>query len=407
MRAPAALALLREPNYRRLWAASAVSWLGDRMVGVALAFAVLSITKSPSALGLVLTARMAPVVAFLLVGGVIADRLPRRALMVTADLARLATQGAMAALLIAGVAEVWMLAALAAAGGVATAFFTPAAMGLMPAVVDPERLKDANALRGMALSAGEVSGPLLAGVLVAGPGPGWALAVDAGTFGVSALFLVRLRLPAHASSAAEPFLAQLREGWAEVRSRRWLSALIVNVSLINLTWGAFGVLGPLVADRELGGAAAWSYVVGALGAGTVAGGLVVLRLRAERPLLVSATVALLFTLPLAGLAAGASTALVVGLTFLGGVALMIGNTLWDTTLQRHVPDAMLSRVTSYAEVGALAAAPVGYAIWGPVGGAVGIAPALWLAFGAQVAATLGMLAIRDVRELRASPRAPA
>jgi MFS family permease len=404
LRAPSALALLREPNYRRVFAASAVSWLGDRMVGVALAFAVLSLTDSPAALGLVLAARTVPLVLLMPAGGVFADRLSRRAVMIAADLVRLGTQGATAALLIAGVAEVWMLAALAALGGAASAFFTPAAMGLLPSVVAPERLQEANGLRGVALSAGEVAGPLLAGALVAGPGPGWALAVDAATFGLSALFLVGLRLPAHVRAAQASFVRELAEGWAAVRSRTWLVALMIAASLVNMLWAAFSVLGPVVAERRLGGAGAWSVIVAALGAGTIAGGVLAVRWSPPRPLVVNAVGVAVFGLPLAALAAGLPTAGIAAATLVGGAALMFGNTLWETTIQRRVPGAVLSRVTAFGEVGAFAAAPIGYAIWGPVGAAVGVSAALWLAFSLQVAVAAGLLA---VREIRASPRAPA
>ena len=214
------LGLLREPDSRRLFAATGVSWLGDGVFGVALVFAVLSFTDSPAALVLVVGARTLPLVGLMLVGGVIVDRLPRRMAryLVAADVVRLVTQGASAALLIAGVGEVWLLAALAAVGGAASAFLTPAAMGLLPSVVAPERLLQANGLRGVVLSGGEVAGSLLAGLLVALPGPGWGLACVAATFAVIALFLVGLRLAVHFRAAIASFLRELGAGWAVVRS---------------------------------------------------------------------------------------------------------------------------------------------------------------------------------------------
>ena len=177
------LEALRERPFRLLFLGQAVSLLGDGMVGVALAFAVLELTGSATDLGIVLAARTVPLVAFLLVGGVWADRLPRRALMVTTDLVRFAAHGAMAALLIAGDPGIWLLAVLAAIAGAASAFFNPAISGIMPAVVSTERLQQANALRGLTEGVGRIAGPALAGVLVVGIGPGWALAVDAATFG--------------------------------------------------------------------------------------------------------------------------------------------------------------------------------------------------------------------------------
>ena len=165
------------------------------MVGVALAFAVLDLTGSVTDLGLVFAAKTIPLVVFLLVGGVLADRLPRRAVMLTADLVRLTTQGVIAVLLISGHATIWELALTQAVYGAATAFFNPASTGLIPAVISPGRLQQANALRALAMAVGNVAGPALAGILVAAASPGWALAVDAVSFGASAVFLALLRLP--------------------------------------------------------------------------------------------------------------------------------------------------------------------------------------------------------------------
>jgi len=207
------LDVLHRREFRLLFSGQAVSVLGDRMVAVALAFAVLEIGGSASDVGLVLAAAVLPLVGSVLVGGVAADRASRRAVMVAADLVRVGSQGTMAALLIAGVAEVWMLALLAGVTGAATGFFSPASTGLLPEVVAAEQLQPANALRSSAISAGEILGPLAAGVLVASAGAGWAIAVDAATFGVSAACLVMLRVPARAAVQASSFVSDLREGW--------------------------------------------------------------------------------------------------------------------------------------------------------------------------------------------------
>src|SRR5262245_18483610 len=164
------------------------------MVAVALAFTVLEVGGSPSEVGLVLAARTLSLAACVLVGGVVADRISRRAVMVGADLVRLGSQRATAALLIGGAADVWSIALLAAVGGAATGFFSPASTGLLPAIVSADELQEANALRATAMSTGEILGPLLAGVQVAAAGAGWAFAVDAATFAASALLLAWLHL---------------------------------------------------------------------------------------------------------------------------------------------------------------------------------------------------------------------
>jgi MFS family permease len=218
------------------------------MVAVALAFAVLEIGGSAADVGLVLAAGVFPLVGSVLVGGVVADRASRRAVMVVADLVRVASQGTMAALLIAGVSEVWMLAVLAGVTGTATGFFSPASTGLLPEVVPAEQLQPANALRSSAVSTGEILGPLAAGVLVAAAGAGWAIAADAVTFGVSAACLVMLRVPTRVAAQTSSFVADLREGWVAFRSRRWVWAVVGYFAIGNLLWGASSALGPVVAE---------------------------------------------------------------------------------------------------------------------------------------------------------------
>lgn len=397
---PGSLDLLRQREFRLLFCGQAVSLLGDGMVNVALAFAVLSLDDSPSAVGLVFAARALPLVASLLVGGVVGDRVSRRAIMVVADLVRLASHGAMAVLLIAGGAEVWSLAALAGVGGAATGFFNPASTGLLPSVVTPERLQRANGMRATAMASGEIVGPLVAGILVASAGAGWALAIDAATFGVSAVFLSRLRLPARVARAGASFAHDLRDGWRAFRARTWVWTYVACAALGNLLWGAWSVLGPVVADRDLGGPAAWGAVLAAMGAGGLAGAVLAMRSRSSRPLVV-ATVAIAFlSLPLALLAARVPVAVLAGGALLAGVGLMLGNTVWESTLQRLIPIESLSRVSAYDWFGSLAFRPLGLAIWGPVAAATGLSTALWIAFSLLLASTLALLAVPDIRRLR-------
>ena len=394
---------LTERPFRLLFLGQAISLLGDGMVGVALAFAVLDETGSASDLGIVLAARTVPLVAFLLVGGVWADRLPRRALMVTTDLIRFAAHGLMAALLIAGSPSVWALAALAGIAGAASAFFNPAISGIMPAVVSTERLQQANALRGLTEGAGRIAGPALAGVLVVGVGPGWALAVDAATFGVSALFLVAIPIPRHVPVESHSFIADLRDGWDDFRSRTWLWTTVASTTFGNMMFAAYFVLGPLVADRELGGAGAWALIASAFGVGLLVGGIVLLQMDPQRPALVATLAVALYTLPLAFLAIPAAVPVTAAGALLAGAGLAVANNLWETTQQRHVPEELLSRVSSYDWFGSLAAVPVGMLLWGPVSDEIGVDTALWLAFVLQLSSILLLLAVRDIRELPAHP----
>ena len=398
-RLPENLQVLRDRSFRRLLGAAAVSWFGDRMVTVALAFAVLAIDGSASSIGLVLAARSATLVASLLLGGVVADRVSRRAVMVVADVARLATQGLLAALVIAGTAEVWAVALLSGLTGIATGFFNPASTGLLPAIVAPDQLQQANGVRATAMSAGEIGGPVLAGVLVAVVGAGWALAVDAATFGVSALLLTGVRVPPRVERAASTFWADMREGWTTFSGTTWVWTFALWAGFANVTWGAWSVLGPLVADRDLGGAAVWGAINAALGVGALAGAIAAIREMPRRPILAAALTGFAQVPALAMLAAGAHAAPLALGALAFGAGMMFGNSVWESALQRHIRPEALSRVSAYDWFSSFAFAPIGLAIWGPVAEAVGVADALWISAILSVVSVLVLLAVRDVRRL--------
>jgi MFS family permease len=394
------MGVLRLRDFRLVFGASAISWLGDRMVPIALAFAVLDLGGSASAVGIVLAARSLPLVATLLVGGVVADRVSRRAVMVAADVVRVGSQGAIAVLLIAGVAEIWMLALLSGVTGAAAGFFNPASTGLLPAIVPAERLQEANGVRATALSGGEIAGPALAGVLIATIGPGWALAVDAASFALSALLLVAVRLPARAARAAGSFLGDLREGWSVFRSLTWVWTFVLAAAVGNMIWGAWSTLGPVIAERSLGGAAAWGSVLAAMGAGAVVGGVVALRAAPRRPMVFASITYGLFVIPLAFLAAGVPVGLLAFGALFGGAASMLGNSVWESTLMRHVPNQSLSRVSAYDWFGSFAFQPLGFVMWGPIAGLIGISASLWVVTALGVVSTFGLLLVPAIRNLR-------
>jgi predicted MFS family arabinose efflux permease len=400
VRLKSSLQVLRRRDFRLLFLGQGVSVLGDRMVAVALAFAVLEVGGSASAVGLVLACATLPLVGSVLFGGVVADRTSRRAVMIGADLVRVASQGATAALLIAGVAEVWTLALFAGVTGAATGFFNPASSGLLPEVVPPEELQPANALRATAVSGGEIAGPLAAGVLVATAGAGWAIAVDAATFAVSAACLAALRVTRGSAPAAASFLGDLRDGWVAFRSRRWVWTFVTYFAIANMLWGAWSALGPVVADRELGGAAAWGTVLAAVGVGALAGSLAATPVKPRRPLVLVGLSEAMFVLPLAFLAAGAPVPVLAAGALVSGAGMMLGTSVWLSTLQRHIPAESLSRVSSYDWFGSYAFYPLGLAIWGPVAAAIGIAPALWVAFALLLATIVVLLALPDTRGVR-------
>jgi MFS family permease len=400
---PAVPEVLKQRDYRLLFSGYLSSLLGDGMVGVALAFAVLDNGGSPSELGLVLAARLLALLASLLAGGVVADRIERRKVMIAADLTRLVSQGVLAALLIQGRPSIVTIALLTAITGAATGFFNPASTGLLPLVVKPELLQQANGLRGTAQAVGEIFGPLLAGLLVVAASPGWALAIDAATFAVSAAFLSRLRLPPRMGTHAQPFFKDLKAGWGAFIEHTWVWSFVLTVAVGNIFWGAWSALGPVVAKQDLGGAAAWGTVLAAFGAGGVLGGVIAIRTSPRRPMLVVVATGPIFAFPLALLAAHAQTPLLAVAAFFCGLVVTLGNAIWESTLQRHIEPEAMSRVSAYDWFGSLAFYPLGLALWGPVSGQIGIYPSLWLAFGLMSAVMLAMFTVKDVYTLTNAP----
>ena len=181
---------------------------------------------------------------------------------------------------------------------------------------------------------------------------------------------------------------------------------MVAAAFGNMMWCAWSALGPIVAHRDLGGAAAWGTVLAGMGVGALVGGLLAVRARPRRPLLVSGGLLILFVVPLALLALGAPLLVLVVGAFLAGVSMMIGNTLWESTLQRHAPPEALSRLSAYDWFGSLALQPVGLAIWGPIAVAIGITPALWLSAALIAVSTAALVAVPAIRNLTDDPVRP-
>lgn len=400
MRVRPALGALEEPQFRRLFFARAFSQLGDGLLPVAHSFAILQVDPSPSSIGFVLAARSVPLILFLLVGGVWADRLDRRRLMLATDLLRAGTQGVLAFLLLTGRAELWHLIALAFLYGIGSAFFFPASTGVLPQLVSGARLQEANALLTLTESGFQVLGPVLAGVIIAVANPGWAIAVDSVTFLVSAAFLARLTLPAAAARVQLGFLTELREGWREFRSRTWLWVDGLYSALGNaLTLAPLFALGPVVAERELDGASSWATIVTFAGVGAVAGGVVAIRLKPARPLRAGVAALSLLAAPPALLAIPADTVAVGVAAFFAALGLSFFNTVFVTTLQEYVPPESLSRVSSIDWLLSVGLQPIGFALAGPLAETIGLSATLACAAAWSVVSTAVVLAVPSVRNL--------
>jgi MFS family permease len=393
----------RESNFRLLFIGQAVSSLGNSLVPVALAFAVLDLTGSASDLGVVLGAQAAARVVFLLAGGVIADRMSRRVLMIGADVVRGSSQVLLGLLLVCAHPSVLVIAALGAVIGIASALFVPASTGLLPALVSKEQLQQANAMQQTASSAAGIAGPAIAGACVLTVGPGWAIILDGATFFVNVAMLLMIRFSHVPRAASRHWLRDLREGWAETLTRRWLRNTVVGACVFNVLFAVYTVLGPDVSRQSYHGAGAWTAVATGEAVGAVLVGLVASRIRLRHPLRLAIPASGLFCL--APLAFGylLPVPLIVVAAGLAGGGLIIFATLWETIFQMHVPEELLSRLSSYQWFGALIAYPVGLAVAGPLAAAAGAQHVL-LAVGFLTILETGLLlAAPSVRNLTGLP----
>jgi MFS family permease len=400
---PEAFGALRERRFRLLWLGQTTSTLGDGLVPVALSFAVIqTLDGSATELGIVLAAHMLPLVAFILVGGVWADRLPRQLVMLTSDVVRGTVQAMLAVLLLSGAAELWHLVVLIAIYGTAEAFFQPAATGLVPATVSSARLQQANAMLGVSRSLAFVIGPAVAGVIAGATNPGVVFVVDAGTFAVSAVSLALLRPPRPVREGErQSFLADLVGGWRELVTHTWLWVIVAwAATYLGIVLAPMLTLGPVVAKESLGGAPAWGMIVAAGGVGSVAGGLLALRWKPLRPMLACSMLVLLATPAIVLLALRARAPAIAGAQVMGGIAMGFFGAVWQTTLQQHVREEALSRVSAWDWMGSALFLPLGFVVAGPVSEAIGISTTLWISASWVVLSTFVVLLVPGVRNLR-------
>jgi MFS family permease len=391
---------LRQRNFRLLFLARGCSYFGSNLAPIAVAFGVLEIGGSPTAVGLAFAAWTLAQVATLLIGGVVADRMPRRLVMIASDGANAAIRIAMGALLVSGHTEVWHLIALQALGGAATAFHSPASTGLVPETVRSEHLQQANALMSISRYAAFPVGAAVGGAIVATLGPGYALLLDAGTYVTSAALLAAMALPSAARSAeAKNFVRELGEGWKAFTEHTWVWLLTGWISFYFLiTYAPFFVLGPYIAKQSMGGAGAWATVVTGEAIGALLGGALGLRVQPRRAMFVIGALFMVTAFQSALLAVRAPFGAIAAAAVLAGFAFSYGTVVWDTSLQRMIAPDKLSRVSAYNWMGAMAFLPAGYAVAGPVSEVIGISTYLWIGAAWIVVSTLAVLCVREVRE---------
>ena len=394
------MAPLRTPLFRWYFASRSVNLIGNTMAPVALAFAVIHVSRSPVALGVVLAARTVPLIVLMLLGGVAADRWGRARVIAASNVASGASQAVAAVLLLTGHAELWHLAVLAAINGMASAAGIPALTGVVPQIVPREHLQEADALTSLTRAVLAIVGPSLAAVFVVGAGPGWALLVDAATWFVAALLMVPVRVPAFGGAATHSLLGDLAAGWGYFRTTTWLWLGVAATCLLNALYeGAFNTLGPVRAEGSSLGAHGWGLTLSVQGVGVLLSTLALMRWRLQRPLLLGMLGMALFGLPIFVLGATTSLGPLLVVALLSGAGIQVFSMGWNLAMQENIPDDLLSRASSYDQLGSYIAIPVGQVCLGPLAAAYGLGDVLMISGGVYVVVSLLLLLSPSIRGL--------
>lgn len=392
---------LRERGFRYYFLSRLVNFAGSSMGNLALAFAVLEVSDSPTALGTVLAAHSIPMVVFLLAGGVIADRFGRALVIQVSNVVAGLTQLAIAALVISGSAQLWQLVVLSAVNGVVASISFPALASLLPQLVPREQLQPANVLVSMTRNALTIVGPTVAGVLVVSVGAGWAVAIDGLTYLGAAALLLPVDVPPPLPRGDKPSIfVELREGWSFFVGTTWLWVVVLSFCVLNaLQSGGINTLGPVLAKGTSIGESGWGLIMSAQAVGLLVTTLVLLKVHLERPLLWGMLGCALYGLPMLALGAYPHLALGMAAAFVAGAGIEVFGLGWNLAMQENIPDELLSRAYSYDALGSFIAIPIGQLAFGPLGAAFGLQEVLLVAGATYVAIALLTLLSRSVRDL--------
>ncbi|GAT67359.1 MFS transporter [Planomonospora sphaerica] len=384
-------------NFTLYFGARTISLLGDAMMPVASALAIGKV-HGIAGVGYVLALWTASAVLVMLFGGIVADRIGARRLMIGADAVRVVTQGAVAVAFLDGAPPYALLLVAASVSGMAAGMFEPGVNGMVPLVAgDPQR---ANATLKIAEAVTQLAGPALAGVLVVVAGPVVVYTVDAATFLVSGACLLLVRVAAPRTEPSD-VLSDLRRGWREFKAMSWMWSVI----LVWVFWGVL-VIGPSVPLSSQVIGADYGWVMAALGLGTVLGGLVAIRLRPGRPLAAGAVALSGYAAVPLTVALGLPLPLLMAGHLLGGCASAFWSVMWSTSVQTQVAPDVVNRVNAYQVAGSVAGMAVGQALAGPV--ATLVEPRVFMLGSAlvTVGVVAALLSIRPVRRLGREPRVP-
>lgn len=392
-------------DFRKLFFARVISNFGNGLAPIALAFGVLELPGgNAGSLSLVTTAQMVPLVAFMLIGGVAADRFGRARLVGSTDIIGSAFVAVSALAFLTGNASILLLCVNGFMFGILNSLWYPAFSGLAPQIVPKNLLQSANSALGLGSNLSFTIGTSVAGVIVATTGSGLALLIDAASFFAAGLIVFGLR-HLDTNQVVEPedrtsIITQLREGWHEVSSRRWILICVGAAAFVHMCFEGFlGVIAPVQAKEALDGARSMGYMMSGFGAGGILGTIVAFRLRPRRQLLLAVGVMPMMSLWMFALAGPLPMLVLIACAFCAGVALDVMYANWMTTLHTQVPEEAMSRVGAYDAFGSLAFAPVGLFFAGTLTHLAGPRTALITAGSVACIAALTPLLSREVRHL--------
>jgi MFS family permease len=393
------------PAFRTLLIARIISNIGNGLGPIALAFGVLSLEgATPTSLSIVMAAQLGPMVAFMLFGGVLADRYPRALVVGTSDIFLSGFVVANGVMLINGSATVMSLAIIAFISGSLNALWWPAFAGLIPEVVPEEDLQSANSIVGLGANAANIAGTVAGGIIVAGIGAGWAMVTDGASFFIAGILVFTLRKFGKTRDTTEhtpSVFEDLAHGWKEFSSRSWVVTVVAGYSILVMIFeSVLGVVGPVHAEQELGGPKPWSYILAALSVGMMAGVLVSLKVRPKRPLLIALIAQLGVAAWIFAIGVTNWIPIIMVSAFFAGIALDFFFVLWQTAMQSNIPRESLSRVSSYDAFGSLVFAPFGLVIAGPITEKIGTEQTLIgmaIIFAVVLAAMLSVASVRNLR----------
>jgi MFS family permease len=388
-------------GFSMLAAARFISNVGNGMSPIALAYGVLSIPGADgSDLSLVMAARYFPLVAFMLFGGVFADRFQRNRIVGGVDVIGSFVVGISAISFLGGFPHVGILIAMGALFGILNALWWPAMSGVLPEILPKEKLQEGNAVVGLMSNIGYITGTLLGGALVAAFNPGWALLVDAVSFLIAGLILWNLDLPNKSRIESPGIIHDLKVGWREFISHSWVVTMVATFAFINMSFESMlQILGPLNFSDPETGPRYWSLNLAGMTTGMMIGGFIVLKMKFKRPLFISMILIAISVIWDFSLAFQLPLFICIISAIFSGLTIEFFMVTWQTSLQTHIPEESYSRVNAYDALGSYGIAPIGVVIAGPLANHFGVSTILIATGTLTLIAACASLTVKSVRNL--------